>query len=491
MIKECFNELSGVASLKKPVGDTLKWLLVDSTMRQRLLVTVCVIVVLQLISHINLPGIDMSILYSGSQTVFIKMFAVNALTTAYVFVFWLKPFLGACLLLQFASIFIPKLRVYSFGGESGREKMVRLTYILAIIISIVYAYAMAQQWENLALNGLIVHPGWGFRLMIVATVAAALCFLLFLADVVNKYGIGNGVAIISTFFIVSSAHSGQIIDWEQSRRIAPGVIVLLLMIFLVLVGVIFYFTNRSKVVEITDGKNNTSIPFRNSMVGQEPIGWGISLIVLWGFIVARMHSAGGTFLPYPPVSGTILNVTLFSILIGMFVYLYALIVFDAKYLNGLMKKYGFSLVAVHNKGDEQQLKNMMHKALVVTVFILCLVNMIPNMMIGLLKMPYAFATLWYGTAILLGVGVFSDILHQAEFFRNKADSGISHWAVCYTACDEFEATIKAEFLKGKGISSMVEPLRFSWGMPVRTVIDQYKIHVPVDKKDVARGLLMA
>jgi hypothetical protein len=58
------------------------------------------------------------------------------------------------------------------------------------------------------------------------------------------------------------------------------------------------------------------------------------------------------------------------------------------------------------------------------------------------------------------------------------------------AFDEFEASIKAEFLKNKGIQVLIEPFRFTWGMPVRTIVDQYKIYVPSEKKDEARNLLV-
>ncbi len=110
---------------------------------------------------------------------------------------------------------------------------------------------------------------------------------------------------------------------------------------------------------------------------------------------------------------------------------------------------------------------------------------------GLLKMPYWIASLFCGTAVLLGVGVFADILHQAEFFKNRVDSGIKDWEVCYTAFDEFEAKIKAEFLRSKGIQGLIEPFRFTWGIPVRTMVDQYRIYVPFDKKEEARNLLIS
>jgi len=93
-------------------------------------------------------------------------------------------------------------------------------------------------------------------------------------------------------------------------------------------------------------------------------------------------------------------------------------------------------------------------------------------------------------SIALAVGVFSDIIRQLEFFKNRQESGIKDWCICYIAFDEVEAKIKREHLKSKGISALVEPLRFSWGMPIRTIVDQYKIYVPTNKQQEARSLII-
>ena len=54
---------------------------------------------------------------------------------------------------------------------------------------------------------------------------------------------------------------------------------------------------------------------------------------------------------------------------------------------------------------------------------------------------------------------------------------------------KIEAKIKSEYLKGKRINALVEPLRFTWGMPIRTAIDQYRIYTPEKDVQKARKLL--
>jgi len=505
MIKELFKELTEIPSLKSPIGGTIKWLFVDLAMRKRVLVTVGAIIVLQFIAFIPLPGIDISVLLQYFRRISeaqswplidtIQLFYNGALDRLKIFTLGLIPFFSACLLLQFATVFVPKLRKFSFGGQAGRDKMVKLTYIFTIILCIIQAYFIALWLENPArFEGmrLVVNPGLGFRLMVTFTITVSVLVLLFIADIINKHGIGNGVAIIaiSPLFIKFLQAVNTIISLTQSGKLQPGFFLLPAIIFVGLVYAIFYLTTRTKAIEINDGKNKTAINLRSGIVGLEPFGWGTGLVLFPLTIASFTNSAWIQSLASLINRGTILYTIISSVLIVVFTYLYALIVFDSKYLNGLVNKYGFSLASINDKAPEDHLYNCMSKVLIVTAFVLLAVNIIPSLTMGFLKMPYWIASLFCGTTVLLGVGVFSDILHQAEFFKSRSDSGIKNWAICYTAFDEFEAKIKSEYLKSKGISALVEPLRFTWGMPIRTVVDQYRIYVSSDKREEARNLIL-
>jgi len=500
MIKELFRELTESRSLKYPVSDTLKWLFIDPAMRKRALVTVGAVIVLQFVAFIPLPGVDISTLQeffrrisgaqSGSLMNTIQLFSGGALDRLKIFALGLMPFFSACLLLQLATVFIPKLRRCSFGGESGRDKMVRFTYIFTIILCIIQAYFIALWLENPArFQGmqLVANPGFGFRLMVTATITTSVLLLLFISEIINKHGIGNGVAIIaiSPFFLKILPAVNTIFSLIHSGKVQPGFALFLVAIFGGLAYGIFYLTIRAKALEISKGNNKTSIYFRNSIVGHEPIGWGTGLILLPVTIASFSNAEWVHNLASLVSRGAILYTIISAVLIVVFTYVYALIVFDPKYLKTLFGKYGFSI-----ESSEDQLDNSMSKVLITTALVLLAINIVPNIVMALLKMPYWIASLFCGTTVLLCVGVFSDILHQVEFFKSKADSGVREWAVCYTAFDEFEARVKTEYLRSNGIQGLIEPFRFTWGIPVRTMVDQYRIHVPCEKRDEARRLLV-
>jgi hypothetical protein len=186
------------------------------------------------------------------------------------------------------------------------------------------------------------------------------------------------------------------------------------------------------------------------------------------------------------MKGNLLYTVIYLVLIITFSYFYAAIVFNPKYILSIANRYGYGLVKSKDGKDEDYLDDNMSKVLLITTLFLvglCLTNLI----MLFFKIPSLVASFVGGMSLLLAVGVFSDIVKQLSFFKDKQDSGIKDWSICYIAFDEIEAKIKSEYLKAKGILALVEPLRFTWGMPIRTIVDQYRIYVPADRKEEARS----
>jgi len=506
MIKEWFKELTKTPCLSYSIKDIIKWMFMDIAMRKRLIVTAGIIIVLQLIAFTPLPGIDISVLreffsrLTAQGTQFINIIGLfasgGALSRLTIFSLGLAPFFSSCLLLQIGSAFIPKLRKYSFNGEGGRRKITKFVYIFTIIISIIYSYSIASWLESPAIKEyhlIVAYPGFGFRLMTTAVMTASVALLLFIADIINRYGIGNGFAVIavSALFLKFLTAINMIISLTLKGIIQPHLLLVAVVIFAGLIYVVFYITRRSKAIEIKDNNQNKIVfNFKASIVGHEPVGWAASLIYCLLTIASFINSAWTQNLSTLIAKGSIVYIIGSTILMLIFTYMYALIVFDPKYLKDIVNQYGFTFVALNDKAPEDYLDNCMSKVLILTALVLMATNIIPSLAMVFMKTPYWITSLFGGTTLLLGVGVFLDIIAQAEFFKKQSESGIKDWIVCYIAFDEFEAKVKSAFLNTKGIQSLIEPLRFTWGMPVRTMVDQYRIYVPLDKKDEARGMLI-
>lgn len=507
MLVLIFRAIFGKYSVSLPIEqrnrlkDIFRWMFNDREMIKRLIITAGILIILRFAFLIPLPGINLSVLQDffrrisraqgiGIMNIFSAGGAFERLT---IFGLGLMPFFSSCGLIQFASIFIPGLRKLSFGGEGGREKISKYTYVLTIILCITQSYFISLWLENPArFEGMriVTMSGLSFRLITMATITASVVFLLFVADIITRYGIGNGVAVIAVSYLPLRifAAGNQVFILTKSSQL-PFPAFLLIILFCGIIYLIFNITNRTKAIEIQDqNSNKISIHFRPSIVGNAPIGYATSIMVLPITIVSFVNSSWASKFSSILMRGHIIYTMAYAILIFIFTYLYAWIVFDSEYIYGIMNKYGYSLVS-KDKLDKNHLDNSMSKVLIITGLFLVGIAIIPDLVMVVLKIPYLVATLMGGAGIITAVGVFSDIVNQLVFFKNKKDSGIKEWAICYVAFDEIEAKIKCEFLKNKGISALVEPLRFTWGLPIRTMVDQYRIYVPIDKKEEARSLI--
>jgi hypothetical protein len=180
---------------------------------------------------------------------------------------------------------------------------------------------------------------------------------------------------------------------------------------------------------------------------------------------------------------------IYAILIFAFTYLYALLVFKPRYVSDLVQKYGFSLSEASGDAVISHLRSQFFKLLIVTGLFLAGIAILPDLVMAFLRVPPRVASVFGGAELLVVVGVLSDVLKQLAFLKDRRASGLSDWDVCYTAFDEVEATIKAEHLRRRSIPALIEPLRYTWGMPIRTIVDQYRIYTPADRKDEARSLI--
>jgi preprotein translocase subunit SecY len=274
---------------------------------------------------------------------------------------------------------------------------------------------------------------------------------------------------------------------EQRRQLSLSPI-LLGIIFIGLIYFIYFITNRTKAIELQDDKSNKIvIHFRPTFIGDIPIVCAQSIMLF----PAAVASIAGAHNLYLFMRGHFIYTVVYITLIVLFTYFYALLVVNSRYVLYITRKYGYMLVNRKDGKEEGYLDDNISKVLIITALFLVVIAFIPDLIMFCFKIPYFIASFFGGTGIALSVGVFSDIINQLRFFRDKEESGIKNWNICYIAFDEVEAKIKSEYLKGKGIPALVEPLRFTWKMPIRTIVDQYRIYVPVDRKEEARNLILS
>jgi len=479
------------------IKELLLFLVTNRETQRRLFITVGVLIVFRLLAYIPLPGINqeaLTALFHGADS---NSPIIGSSLRFSIISLGVMPFLSACLLIQLLSAVIPHLHSATFGDEKGRYKIVQYTYILTIGLALVQSFGLSLGLENMGDASIVTMQRVPFRIVATVTLTAACFLLLFLADIINKYGIGNGIAML----VISGVLMGvlklvyQFCHLFIERETGIFTAVLILTIIIGSLYLAFFFTSRERKIVIRGKKvqREITIPLRLSWVANAPLMLSSTIVMLPVAIIQFSNFP----LLLPIVSylmpGTIVYIIVDGILLLFFTYIYASIIFQPSYIQNLLQKYNFSVKKIVGKKLTDYLDSSLSEILIITAILLFVMPRVSTLISSLLSPDNNKVVAVYfvsgSIGILLFAGVFFDILSQLEFFYQKNKRPNKNFSVAYVAFDEIEAQIKSEYLRGKKIDALVEPLRFTWGIPIRTAIDQYRIYVPEEKVKKARKLL--
>ena len=475
------------------IKELLLFFITNKETRTRLCITLGVLLVIRILAFIPTPGINQeafSSLFQDTNNIIFGSFTRFSIASLGI-----MPFISACFLIQLLSVVIPPLKKATFGDEEGRRKIVRYTLFLTVGLALVQSYGMSTWLENTMGHqgtSLVTMQGVPFRIITMATLTATVFLYLFLADLINKYGIGNGIALM----IVTGAILG-VFPWIYQGYNSYGEIgiVRVFGIILLVVGslyVAFFFTSREKKIVLKDKKTNReiTIPLRVSWVAKGPLFLHSMIIHILFLTILNiiqhpyLQSLSDFFIGF-----TVSSFIVKGALLLMFTYIYASIIFRPQYLQSLFQRYNFVLKSTEGKKPAAYFDDHLSKLLIITFLLLFIFHYVPLFIQALLPSEYFLVSTVGALSILVLVGVFFDLLSQLEFFYQKSKASSKNLTVAYIAFDEIEAKIKSEYLKGKGINALVEPLRFTWGIPIRTAIDQYRIYTSARDVKKARKLI--
>ena len=485
----------------RSITELLFFLVTNRETRMRLFITLGVLIVFRIMVLIPSPGINQEALAAMFQGAHSNSLISGSFARFSIVSLGLIPFFSACLLIQLLSVVIPSLKKATFGDEEGRRKIVRYTFFLTVGLALVQSYGMSTWLENTMSpqgTSLVTMQGISFRIVTMVTLTASVIFLLWLADIINNYGIGNGIAMIFVSGTVLGLFSWVYQHFTFYTEGGIGIVKTLVVIMLVMgsLYVAFFFTSRAKRIELKNRKTKKeiSIPLRISWVADAPSTLSSAILMFPATITTFIHhpwlySIGSIFW-----RGNITHFILQGVLLFFCTYVYASIIFKPAYIQNLLQRFNFSFKSTEGKQPTQYLDNQLSKILIITAILLFLCLHMSTFLRNLLSVETSSGTVVgfmsvAGITLLVLAGVFFDILCQLEFFYQKSKASSKSLTVAYIAFDEIEAKIKSEYLKGKGINALVEPLRFTWGIPIRTAIDQYRIYTPARDVKKARKLI--
>ncbi|MBF0104565.1 MAG: hypothetical protein HQM16_04475 [Deltaproteobacteria bacterium] len=391
----------------------------------------------------------------------------------------LTPFFAVCVLLQIFSVLIPPLKRCLYEAQPDRKALIQLTLITMIPFTFIISYFLT------------------FHLLTATTTTLGVVVLIVLANIINKFGIGNGYAWFVVMFIPEKLYSIVVEMWTR-RDMIFGVfgVVFYVVVFVLFCWFIYKFQKRSFPTNIKDTTQTKSftIHTRPSFLGTEPLGW-VSVVMMIPFLFISDIQYGG----FDDID--ILDVYMYvisygfpgyffsTILMSIFALLYSKIIMGINPMESICNRYQLEIVSSDTESSNGLLNKTTIYSLRYTVFLLAIMNL-ENLFWGGFGMPSVVRPIMASFYAFYLMGFLSDLKAHLSFLKSMTEPKTNTWFLCDITFDEIEAEIKRNLLINNGIDAMVEPLRFTWGMPIRTMVDEYRLYVGTNKADTAKELLI-
>ena len=395
-------------------------------LKKRLLFTLGMLVVVRLGSHLPLPGVDkeaMANLFAqGGILGFFDLFAGGALSRFSVFALGIMPYINASIIMNLLTAVVPALEQWAKEGEEGRAKITKITRYATVFLAVIQAFGISVWLQNM---GVLMISGFGFRFLLLITLTAGTCFLMWLGEQITDFGIGNGISIIIFGGIIARIPS-QIVQTFKLLQVGEiGIIPLvsLLLISVVVIGGVIAIQKGQRRIPVQYAKRvigrkmyggqGTHIPLRVNQAGVIPIIFASAILLFPATIaqffqnLAFMKSMSEALSPGQP-----LYLVMYAVLIVVFTYFYTAITFNPANMADNMKKYGGFIPGIRpGKNTTVYIDYIMTRITLSGALFLALIAILPNILIKIT----GITTFYFGgTSLLIMVGVALETVQQIE-----------------------------------------------------------------------------
>ena len=392
-------------------------------LRRKITFTLVMFAVFRLGTHIPVPGVNASLIEqlfnNGNQFGLLDMFSGGALSKFSIFAMSITPYINASIILQLLKVVIPTLEQWSKEGEEGFKKTNKLTRYCTVGLSVIQSLGMA-----FGLRSAINNPGIFSVLMIVVTLTAGTCLLMWIGEEITQKGIGNGISLIIFAGIVSRLPDGIA---TLAKYLNAGTVSLLnVLLFLIIALAMIVF-----VVAISQGIRKIPVQYAKRMVGRKMYGGHSSYIplkvnqagvipIIFASSLLMFPATIGQFVHVPWVQkvagwfawGTPLQTALYVILIIFFTFFYTAVTLDIKNMSENIKKMGGFVPGLRpGKPTTDYLDNVMTRITLSGAIFLALIAMMPHIVVWLTGIEGIYIG---GTSLLIVVGVALDTMKQIE-----------------------------------------------------------------------------
>ncbi|MBK1680545.1 preprotein translocase subunit SecY [Rhodocyclus tenuis] len=424
-------------------------------LKRRLWFLLGALIVYRIGAHIPVPGIDANVLgelfsrQQGGILGMFNMFSGGALSRFTIFALGIMPYISASIIMQLMTVAVPALETLKKEGESGRRKITQYTRYGTVFLALFQAIGIAVALESQP--GLVIDPGYMFRLTAVTTLLTGTMFLMWLGEQITERGLGNGISIIIFAGIAAGLPNaiGGLLELVRTGAMHPlTAIVVTLLVGVVTAFVVFVERGQRKILvnyakrQVGNkiyGGQSSHLPLKLNMAGVIPPIFASSIILFpatiagWFGSSESMHwlkDVAGSLSPGQPI-----YVMLYATAIIFFCFFYTALVFNAKETAENLKKSGAFVPGIRpGEQTARYIDKILMRLTLVGAAYITVVCLLPEFLILKWNVPFYFG----GTSLLIIVVVTMDFMSQVQ---------------AYVMSHQYEGLLKKANFKGSGFTA--------------------------------------
>ena len=399
-------------------------------LRKKIIFTVCMLLIFRIGAQIPVPGMDRDVLSQtfDSETglfALFNLFSGGAFSNFTIFALSITPYITASIILQLLTIAVPSLERLAREGTEGRKKIAAYTRYLTVGLAVVQAIGVTIGLFRQALISTDVFS----VIVIVMVLTAGTAFLMWLGEMINERGIGNGISLIIFAGIIARLPSACQEIWAKLQDGTMSIITLIVFVLfciVVIVGIIEVQQGQRRIpVQYAKrvvgrkmyGGQATHIPLKVNQAGVIPVIFAMAFLQFPLTIVFFMNAQGDAaqwiekWLSPTGSPGVWVYAAFNGVLIIFFTYFYTSVTFNPMEVAQNMKANGGFIPGIRpGKATVEYLNRVMTRITFVGAIFLAAVAILPTIVSQLGGLNFHFG----GTSLLIAVGVALDTMKQLE-----------------------------------------------------------------------------
>ena len=412
--------------------------------RERLLYTFMMLIVIRIGSCLPIPGVDASFLkefftnLQNSGMGFVNAITGGSFSNMSLFALSITPYITSSIIMQLMTIAIPKLEEMQKEGEDGRKKIAEYTRYLTVALALFQSSAMAIGFGKQGLLYEDAQNVWGY-MTVIAAMTAGSALLMWIGERITEKGVGNGISIVLLINIVSSLPQDVLMLYERfmaGKSVAVATVAAIIVLAVVVATVVFVLVlngaERRIPVQYSKkmqgrrmiGGQSSHIPLKVNTAGVIPVIFASSIMSMpvmiaqffnvdystFGGKILMALSSANWFRPEMPVYSV--GLLIYIVLVVLFAYFYTSITFNPLEVANNMKKSGGFIPGVRpGKPTSDFLNNILNYIVFIGATGLVIVCIVPIIASGLFNVG---SLSFVGTSLIIIAGVILETIKAVD-----------------------------------------------------------------------------